>query len=219
MRAVPTDFCGQGIYFITYETVHSRMNDDIKSMIKSRRDQRYHGSAFEKRSLDVDYTRDKMALAREEGDVQNPAPLTDDEYHRARRDAWHTDNQNDLDALDEDTVDMSVAGLPERHKEPTPHEQPTPKEILDGADEHYDKLSDTNATLYRYGWHLLRDSPEYKYLQEKGYDDEAIELYRDILTHLAYYQDKKECYPAFNNRNRIADNIQPPRNIAEYLGE
>lgn len=67
------------------------MSDDIKSMIKSRRDERYYGSAFEKRSKFTDETRmdaiqHHMDAATDDTPPDEISSMIGD-YNRARRDS------------------------------------------------------------------------------------------------------------------------------------
>lgn len=61
------------------------MSDDIKSMIKSRRDERYYGSTFEKRDSRTDLIRQDAAYVRSGSNkslpkIANKGPFSEEEY-------------------------------------------------------------------------------------------------------------------------------------------
>lgn len=73
------------------------MSDDIKSMIKSRRDERYYGSAFEKRDPRMDAAAGAAASARAKGKVANEGVMPYDEYTTASENAYDTGRQANHD--------------------------------------------------------------------------------------------------------------------------
>jgi hypothetical protein len=187
------------------------MTDDIKSMIKSRRDERYYRSAFEKRDPRLDDVRYHAADARIDGNVDNDDVMSPKEYDRAYKDAHRTYEQADqgwnpnqrrspswgddsrLSAPDHDEalgenrrVDSRNIGIPKK--------QPTREEIPGNARQYADRLD--NELSYD----DLDDNRQA--LLDGGYTEDDLRKFEEIYERLQHTKNKTK-YDAVDNARRI----------------
>ncbi len=161
------------------------MSDDIKSMIKSRRDQRYYGSSFEKRSQYTDETRmdaiqHHMDTATDDTPPDEISSMIGD-YNRAQRDS-------DLNS-----------GRSVEDPNPGSKPQPTPSEIQMKARSYADSLELTPETS------MLSDRDIQNHRQgllDRGYTEEDLRKFKDMYD--AIYGDKYDAWSdADDNAKRI----------------
>ena len=185
-------------------------------MIKSRRDERYFGSSFEKRDPRLDNSRNSAATYRTVGHVDNDGVMSPEEYDRATDDAYRTyvqANEGDREgtngfredddrlrvhnALDPDQLEAVGGTRSDTRNVGIPKKQPTMDEIPGKAQQYADRLA--------HNWHGVNCSDLDKNRQallDEGYTEDDLRKFEEIY-YILHDTNRQAVYNAQDNAERI----------------